>query len=58
MACGCCRKQGHNVRTCPKVLREAAKRGKGPDWVAMCGEAILKELVAAAIGAPGGGSFF
>ena len=49
MACGCCKKPGHNVRTCPLVHRAAAAKGKSKDFVMTCGEAALGELVHYAI---------
>jgi hypothetical protein len=52
MACSCCKKDGHNVRTCPKVKAEARKRGidsETCDWSAL---ADIARVIGFAIGAP------
>ena len=32
VACGYCRKDGHNVRTCEKARNDAYRNGKGQDF--------------------------
>ena len=51
MACGACHKDGHNVRSCPKVRQAAAKAGKPPGWVEKAAEVELIHLAGQVLGA-------